>query len=481
MNLIKSFRITCERIKTPYLRLTDGMTYREGGIFFSEGLAFCAMLEIFEVDMLIESGVAHGQSSEIWARWLHKPIIAIGNDGYGVLNETRMRLSDYKNLSIRVGDSRQLAPELLDAHRDKRIAVFIDGPKGRQALLLAKRCLGHPAVVFVGVHDTTRGHFMDGWGKTVFYTDERWFQRHYADLDRGVAEEERKSYPAGPGIGFAVSDPESMVPSWIRWSRRAKFLCRRTRTLLRQGKSLSVVKQRIKAHTVGIAESCAASKSILNLLRHLRSRSLTSLGIEYDTDKATKHGFTHIYERMFGVKRFEPVRLLEIGIKTGASLRMWEAYFPRGTVFGMDLNPKQEKDSDRIHTFVGNQEKRADLQACIEWIGEPLDIIIDDGGHTMLQQQVTLATLFPSLKPGGIYVVEDLHCAFNQPERFGVHPDNSNNTCSILEQFSQTGRLYSEYMTDSEILYIEKHVDRCKVWRIGDPKRPSITGVLHKK
>jgi cephalosporin hydroxylase len=481
MNLISEMRATCTRIRERFCKIAEDMDYKQGAIFYSEGLAFCAMLDICGADMLIESGVAYGQSTEMWARWFKGPIVAIGNDGYGVLAKTRDRLAGFQQLTILQGDSRDLVPGLIEEHKDKRIAVFIDGPKGRQALLLAKQCLENPAVVFVGVHDTSRGHFLDGWGRTVFYTDEVWFRKRYGDLDDRVDAKELAEYPDGPGIGFAVRDPDKMLPACSRLLRRVRFLLRRLWTLLRQGAGGRFVLQRARAHMLYAIEAHCWTCLMLNRVRRLRSRSLTSLGVEYGTDKATKHAFTEIYDRVFRKLRFAPVRLLEIGIKTGASLSMWEAYFPRATVYGLDLNPKPHKNTDRIRTFVGNQEDRNDLESCIKEIGSGLDIIIDDGGHTMRQQQVSLAYLFPYVKPGGVYVVEDLHCGFNKPDKFGAHPDQSNNTCRMLETFTADGRIKSEYMSEKEAAYLQNHIARCEIFRTGSSDAPSITSVIYKK
>ncbi|MCV7352026.1 hypothetical protein [Mycobacterium parmense] len=140
-----------------------------------------------------------------------------------------------------------------------------------------------------------------------------------------------------------------------------------------------------------------------------------------DSDKGTSmgeaHGYTPVYERWLEPMRNDTLRLLEIGVcdprMPGASLKGWYEYFPKATIFGYDIKDAHRFDNDRITTFVGDQSDRADLARLVENFGGEFDIIIDDGSHNAMHQQVSLAFLFPYLKPGGQYIIEDLHVAPN--------------------------------------------------------------------
>lgn len=139
------------------------------------------------------------------------------------------------------------------------------------------------------------------------------------------------------------------------------------------------------------------------------------------SDKGTSvgeaHGYTPFYERWLGSMRENPVRILEIGVcdprHPGASLKGWYEYFPKATIFGYDIVDGHRFDNDRITTFVGDQSDRSDLARFIASAGGDFDIIIDDGSHRPMHQQVSLAALFPHLKPGGQYIIEDMHVAPN--------------------------------------------------------------------
>ena len=197
---------------------------------------------------------------------------------------------------------------------------------------------------------------------------------------------------------------------------------------------------------------------------NVRLGDLASLASK--TDKGPHdHNFVEVYERFFFQFMHKPIRILEIGIYEGASLELWYKYFTQATIFGIDLSTKAEYDNDRVTTFIADQSKRANLQRFIDTHGGDFDIIIDDGGHYMNQQQISFGFLFPFVKPGGYYVIEDLHTSIpNIYREFGA--TQSDSTLSMIENFSRkrmvkkeiwdNGReLYSEHMTPDETEYLK--------------------------
>lgn len=120
-----------------------------------------------------------------------------------------------------------------------------------------------------------------------------------------------------------------------------------------------------------------------------------------------------IYHRHFQRFRGEPVTLLEIGVYQGGSLQMWREYFgPRARIIGVDINPRvQQLAEPGIEIAVGDQADRGFLRALRNRVG-PIDILIDDGGHTMAQQLTTLEELFGAVSERGVYLVEDVHTSY---------------------------------------------------------------------
>jgi hypothetical protein len=120
-----------------------------------------------------------------------------------------------------------------------------------------------------------------------------------------------------------------------------------------------------------------------------------------------------VYHRHFAPFRERPVTVVEFGVYHGGSLQMWKHYFGAGArIVGVDINPAcKVLEEEQIEIVIGDQEDRAFLAELRDRIGST-DIVIDDGGHTMAQQIATFETMFPAVRNGGVYLVEDLHTSY---------------------------------------------------------------------
>jgi cephalosporin hydroxylase len=125
-----------------------------------------------------------------------------------------------------------------------------------------------------------------------------------------------------------------------------------------------------------------------------------------------KHYFD-IYDRHFRRFRGKEVVILEIGVSHGGSLQMWKDYFGENAkIYGIDIDPRcKDFEEDNIEIFIGSQSDRDFLKKVKESIPK-VDILIDDGGHTMKQQIVSYEELFDHVKHDGVYLVEDLHTSY---------------------------------------------------------------------
>ena len=102
-------------------------------------------------------------------------------------------------------------------------------------------------------------------------------------------------------------------------------------------------------------------------------------------------------------------KVMEIGVETDRSIRMWEEYFPNAEIIGIDISEQcREFEGDRRRIFIGDQLDPDFLHRVVAEIGADIDIIIDDGLHTPRAMMTSFANLFPALKRGGVYVVEDI-------------------------------------------------------------------------
>jgi cephalosporin hydroxylase len=120
-----------------------------------------------------------------------------------------------------------------------------------------------------------------------------------------------------------------------------------------------------------------------------------------------------IYEKHFAKYRGQKVNILEIGISHGGSMQLWKKYFGvQAHIYAIDINPDCKKlEEENTTIFIGSQSDKHFLEQVSRQLPE-LDIIIDDGGHTMNQQLTSFETLYMKVKEGGLYVVEDTHTSY---------------------------------------------------------------------
>ena len=120
-----------------------------------------------------------------------------------------------------------------------------------------------------------------------------------------------------------------------------------------------------------------------------------------------------VYDRHLSRFRGKSIGILEIGVLGGGSLYMWRDYFgPDARIYGLDINPAcKELEKDGFEIFVGDQGDPEFWKRLLREV-PMIDVVIDDGGHRPHQQVVTLKSLLPHLRPGGVYICEDIHGPF---------------------------------------------------------------------
>lgn len=123
--------------------------------------------------------------------------------------------------------------------------------------------------------------------------------------------------------------------------------------------------------------------------------------------------FFDIYDRYFKSFRGKEVVILEIGVSQGGSLQMWKEYFgDQAKIYGIDIDPRcKSLEEENIHIFIGSQSDPNFLQEVKAQI-PPIDILIDDGGHTMSQQIISFEKLYDHVKEQGIYLCENVMTSY---------------------------------------------------------------------
>lgn len=142
---------------------------------------------------------------------------------------------------------------------------------------------------------------------------------------------------------------------------------------------------------------------------------LCVLAKKYLTDKGPQgHNYTPYYSMFFEKEKYASLKILEIGIDEGSSLRAWKDYFRNSEIHGIDIRGNYEYLNDEgIITHIVDHSNKGDLIVFGEQYPEYFDIIIEDGSHMSEDSILTFETLFPYLKSGGYFCVEDLLCDYD--------------------------------------------------------------------
>ncbi len=147
--------------------------------------------------------------------------------------------------------------------------------------------------------------------------------------------------------------------------------------------------------------------------------------------RGTIRKFEHyfpIYDSFFEKIQEQALSLLEIGVGWGGSLYTWAEYFPNSRITGIDSRTKRKEfENQQIKIFIGDQADPDFLKSVNDQRG-PFDVVIDDGGHMMHQQTTSLEALFPLLKDGGYYIIEDWQTSF-----LPKYQDGSRRTIDLLK------------------------------------------------
>ena len=123
-----------------------------------------------------------------------------------------------------------------------------------------------------------------------------------------------------------------------------------------------------------------------------------------------------LYDDLFAPMRDVPLSMLELGVHSGHSLHLWHRFFPRARITGLDMRPcPADIPEDRVTYVRGRQE---DPEAISEAsVNGPFDIIIDDASHVGRLTKASFGLLFRDhLKPGGLYVLEDIAASTTLPD-----------------------------------------------------------------
>jgi hypothetical protein len=177
--------------------------------------------------------------------------------------------------------------------------------------------------------------------------------------------------------------------------------------------------------------------------------TLQELGKKYGTDKHNVVNFppgndlVSFYADL--LKGRNVSKMLEIGIghaipgldgcmgisgyKFGASLSMWEEFFPNASIYALDIVREILVNRGRIHSFWCDQSDEKSIKSVMPMLGKDFDFIEDDGSHQPAHQALTANLLLPLLAPGGVYVIEDVWLSHRDFVKNGIPYESEWHEC----------------------------------------------------
>lgn len=221
--------------------------------------------------------------------------------------------------------------------------------------------------------------------------------------------------------------------------------------------------------------------------------NLTDLADRYGSDKgSTKHRYSELYQMLFLPYRDRDIAFLEMGLQIGGpehgesadrkttdlpSVRMWLEYFPAAHIHGLDVSDFAWFSDPRFTFHRVDMDDRAKIATAAKAMPE-FDIIIDDASHASHHQQNAFLELFPKLKPGGLYVIEDLRWQPESYEKKGI-----TKTADLFRSFSEHRAFaHADKATEAAFADLAPGISGCFVFQVRyDKKRKDQVAVINKR
>lgn len=193
------------------------------------------------------------------------------------------------------------------------------------------------------------------------------------------------------------------------------------------------------------------ARPILPVARHGRGHmNLTDLANRHHSDRGShKHRYTELYQMLFLPYRDKKISFLELGpqvdsteqeqqgnhqMENAPSMRIWLQFFLQAEIYGLDDSDLSWIKHPRFTSRQCDMESQESIQTAAHDMGTQFDIIIDDASHASHHQQNAFLALFNKVKPGGMYIIEDLRW---QPK--AIEKADAIKTAALFQNYQQTG------------------------------------------
>ncbi|MGB7269037.1 MAG: class I SAM-dependent methyltransferase, partial [Albidovulum sp.] len=159
------------------------------------------------------------------------------------------------------------------------------------------------------------------------------------------------------------------------------------------------------------------------------------------------------------------------------SVRMWLEYFPKAQIHGLDVSDFSWFSADRFSFYRCDMDERCNIAAAAAAMPD-FDIILDDASHASHHQQNAFLELFAHLKPGGLYIIEDLRWQPKTYEKKGI-----TKTAELMRGFSESRSFsHSDPLVAAAFTNLIPQISGCFVFqaRYNKTNKDQVV-VIHKR
>ena len=186
--------------------------------------------------------------------------------------------------------------------------------------------------------------------------------------------------------------------------------------------------------------------------------------IKKNSDKIKAHGYANIYEKIFLKYKEKDIDILELGSFYGNASAALYFYFKKAKIHSGDINPDMFKFfSNRIRNFYVDTGSKISITKNILEYGTNFDFIIEDASHMLKDQIISLFMLFPLIKPGGYFIVEELD--FPEAKENMRINQSAPDLKTILKNILKKEDFVSTYIDQKEKEYFLKNFEFIKFYK----------------
>ena len=173
--------------------------------------------------------------------------------------------------------------------------------------------------------------------------------------------------------------------------------------------------------------------------------------------KITAHGYAKFYEDLFKPIKDKHLKILELGSFYGNASAALFFYFKNSLIHSADINPDMYKyKGSRLKNFFVDSSSRESIIKNILNQDTEFNIVIEDASHMLKDQIISLFMLFPKIKKGGIFIIEEIDFPEKKEDmRIG---QNMPDLKTILKKIQSNEDFDTEYINKNEKEYFISNV-----------------------